>query len=208
VLARVDGGVYTRRATEGGATTILGYFFSLNPADWRIRGLRNLMEIFGRKVRNPLESQYWSTTPYRLGATAMKLSARPCGGAYASPEESSPDALRSALRASLGAGDACFELLVQPQTDPRAMPIEDATIEWKGDFHHAAKIRIPQQTFDSAEQNAFCERLVFTPWHALEEHRPLGGINRARLIVYRSLSRMRNMMNGASSSEPTGFDTK
>ena len=166
------------------------------------------MEIFGKKVRNPLESQYWTTTAYALGATAMKLSARPCGGAYASPEETSPEALRSALRASLGAGDACFELLVQPQTDPRAMPIEDATVEWKGAFVHAAKIRIPQQSFDTPEQNAFCERLVFTPWHSLEEHRPLGGINRARLVIYQAMSRMRNMMNGASSTEPTSFEIR
>jgi hypothetical protein len=196
-------GDFQRRANDGGKTTILAYFFSLNPADWRIRGLLNLMELFRKKVRNPLESQYWSTTAYRLGAGAMKLSARPCGGAYAAPDEGSPDALRAALRASLAAGEACFELLVQPQTDPRAMPIEDATIEWEGDFFHVATIRVPQQPLGD---DALCERMVFTPWHSLEEHRPLGGINRARLTVYQSLSRMRNLMNGASTAEPTRFD--
>lgn len=201
-------GDFQRRAAEGGATTILGYFFSLNPADWRIRGLKNLMELFSKKVRNPLESQYWTTTAYTLGATAMKMSARPCGGAYASPEEGTADGLRAALRASLGAGDACFELLVQPQTDARAMPIEDATVEWKAPFTHVAKIRIVQQTFDTPEQNAFCEKMVFTPWHSLEEHRPLGGINRARLTVYQAMARMRNLMNGATATEPTSFELK
>ncbi len=198
-------GDFTRRAAEGGATTILGYFFSLNPADWKIRGLKNLLEIFARKVRNPLESQYWTTTSYALGAGAMKLSTRPCGGRYASPDATSPEALRAALRATLEAGDACFELLVQEQRDPRAQPIEDATIEWTTPFVPVGRIRVVQQSFDTPEQNAFCERMVFTPWHALEAHRPLGGINRARLVIYQSLSRLRNLLNGASSTEPTSF---
>jgi hypothetical protein len=201
-------GDFTRRAHEGGALSVVGYFFSLDPTEWRLRGLANLLSILSRTVRNPLESRYWTTTPVALGGTAMKLSARPCGGAYASPDGDSPDALRAALRASLEAGEACFELLVQPQVDPRSMPIEDATVEWKeseSPFVHAGWIRLPRQTFESAAQEALCERMSFTPWHALEEHRPLGGINRARLSVYRSLSMMRNLMNRAPSVEPTGW---
>lgn len=29
-----------------------------------------------------------------------------------------------------------------------------------------------------------CESLSFNPWHALAEHRPLGGMNRLRRAVY------------------------
>jgi hypothetical protein len=200
---------FTRRSQEASATSVLGYFLSLDPFELRIRGLRNLLEIFRAKVRNPLESQFWSTVPFALGPAAMKLSARPCGGSYVSPAEGTPDALRAALRASLERGEACFELLVQAQTDAREMPIEDGTVRWDEEaspYRHAGWIRIPQQTFDTPAQNGFCERLVFTPWHALDENRPLGGINRARLNVYVQMSKMRNLLNGAPSAEPTSWE--
>jgi hypothetical protein len=202
---------FSRRAGQAGALSLLGYFLSIDPTEWKLRGIASLFHIMRQTVRNPLESQYFTTTPFALGGTAIKLSARPCGGAYASPEDASPDRLRAALRASLAAGDACFELLVQPQTDPRAMPIEDATVEWKesaSPFLHAGTIRLPRQTFETPEQEAFCERLVFTPWHALEEHRPLGGVNRARLLVYQATSRMRNLMNGVAPAEPTSWELR
>jgi hypothetical protein len=200
---------FTRRAHEGGGLSLVGYFLSLNPADWKLRGLENLLTTISKSVRNPLESQYWSTTPYALGGTAMKWSAKPCGGSYAAPGDSAPDNLRAALRASVAAGDACFDLMVQVQNDARAEPIEDPTVPWaesRSPFLHVARITIPQQEFDSDEQEAFCERMIMSPWHSLEEHQPLGGINRARLPVYRAMAGLRNMMNGAAASEPTTWE--
>lgn len=75
----------------------------------------------------------------------------------------------------------------QNQTDPANQPVEDPTILWderKAPFVEVANIRIPKQTFDSEAQQDFCENLSFTPWHALPEHRPVGGINRMRKAVY------------------------
>ncbi|KCZ12231.1 catalase domain protein, partial [Acinetobacter baumannii 42057_5] len=48
--------------------------------------------------------------------------------------------------------------------------------EWKENeapFYQVATIHIPKQSFDTPEQNQFCENLSFTPWHALPEHKPL-----------------------------------
>jgi hypothetical protein len=42
------------------------------------------------------------------------------------------------------------------------------------------------------------------PWHAVPEHRPLGGINRVRKVVYETISKLRHDLNGAPRSEPTG----
>ena len=39
-------------------------------------------------------------------------------------------------------------------------------------------------------------------WHAIPEHRPLGGINRARKLVYRAISEFRHQMNHAPRVEP------
>jgi hypothetical protein len=81
------------------------------------------------------------------------------------------------------------------------MPIEDTSIEWDeaiSPFETVADIRLPAQDFDSPEQNIDCDNLSFNPWHALPEHRPIGGINRLRKAVYESISSYRLERNGAN----------
>ena len=56
----------------------------------------------------------------------------------------------------------------------------------------SAAIRIPNQSFASNEQLEFCENLSFTPWRALPEHRPLGGINGTRKKSYLAISQRRH----------------
>jgi hypothetical protein len=108
----------------------------------------------------------------------------------------------------LAGTSASFDLMVQLRTRPDAMPIEDPTVIWdKGaaPFVPVASITTPEQSFDSPEQNAFCENLSFTPWHCIDAHRPLGGINRVRRVVYEAISRLRHDLNGAPRREPTDF---
>jgi hypothetical protein len=167
--------------------------------------LFTLLSMVSHEVANPLESRYWSTTPYALGTRAVKYSARPCQAASPFDGSAPADFLRAALARFLGNGDACFDFMVQVQTDPKAMPIEDPTIEWKEQasaFVKVATITIPRQSFETAEQTAFCEHLSFTPWHSLEAHRPLGGINRARKAVYQAITKMRHARNGVPVVEP------
>ena len=47
--------------------------------------------------------------------------------------------------------------------------------------------------------NELGENMSFSPWHALEEHRPLGGINEARRRIYRDLSKFRHDQNKINS---------
>jgi hypothetical protein len=58
-----------------------------------------------------------------------------------------------------------------------------------------ARIEIPPQTFANPDALCSCENLRFAPWHARPEHRPLGSINRIRLLVYLASSRMRRRLN-------------
>ena len=198
---------FINRANSSNQFSIITFFLSLDIADWELRGLTTLLGMISHKVANPLDAQYFSTTPYKLGTAAVKYSARPCTAAPEPmvPANPGPNYLREALQNAVRTTDACFELMVQPQTDARAMPIEDPTVEWseaKSPFVKVATLRIPAQTFDTAEQNAACENLSYTPWHSLEAHRPLGGINRARKVVYHAISVMRHGRNGAEASEP------
>lgn len=89
------------------------------------------------------------------------------------------------------------------------MPIEDPGKRWSeaaSPFRKVAPIVIPRQSFDSEQQRAFGENLSFTPWHSLPEHRPLGGVNRARKVVYAFISTFRHQKNDVPRREPTSWE--
>ena len=65
---------------------------------------------------------------------------------------------------------------------------------------------MPAQDFTSAEQHAFGERLAFTPWNCTPDHRPVGGIQRARKRVYEESAKLRRGLTGAETAEPTMTD--
>jgi hypothetical protein len=54
-----------------------------------------------------------------------------------------------------------------------------------------ARIRIPRQAVGDAVSMQQCEQSAFNPWHCLADHRPLGGMNRARRDIYAAMSRFR-----------------
>ncbi len=150
--------------------------------------------IRGKEMRTPLNSSYWSMTPYKFGDTQMKYSVAPCAG-QATDVDDSKDFLAKNLAAGLSKRAACFKFLVQLRNDPKSMPIEDATIEWsekKSPYQEVARVEIPAQT---PKLDPTCEKTAFNPWHSLPEHRPLGGISRMRRAVYQEISRLRNELN-------------
>ena len=188
---------------------IFKFFFpGLNPFRFRLHEFGIANAIKGKEVTNPLDIQYWSTTPYGFGDTAMKFSVRSCSAPSPFGETSSPNFLRENMWKQLDQGDACFDFMVQLRKRPMEMPIEDPTVEWSEEdspFIPVARITIPRQEFASPKQEAFCENLSFSPWHTIPEHRPLGGINRIRKTVYDTVSRVRHELNGEQRREPTGF---
>ncbi len=184
----------------------LFYFFGRDPhiLDALMQGL------WARTQTSPLETAYWGCVPYRLGpAQAMQYMWRPRRTTRSRvprlPLRPPDDYLRETLAATLAGEDASFDLLVQLQTDPARMPIENASVRWPfATAQRVGTLHIPSQAFDSLPQRAFAGVLSFNPWHALEDHRPLGNQNRARLRIYTELSRLRQGMNGTPHVEPTG----
>ena len=183
----------------------LFYFFT-HPADAVMQGL------WARTQTSPLETAYWSCVPYLLGAgQAMRYMLRPRNPAR-SPVPNLPgrppdNYMRQAMAATLARESASFDLLLQRQTHPARMPIENASVIWPerlSPYVHAATLELPRQTFDSPAQLAFADVLAINPWHCLPEHRPLGNQNRARRRIYQDLSRLRQTMNATPHIEPTG----
>lgn len=191
------------KALTGSFLAKIGFFIT----HWRIvKNLLGSMKTFA----NPLQIRYFSTTPYLFGSNAVKYSVLPhVTVADNIPTQATADYLREAMVRQLESGDAMFDFAVQLQSDADQMPIEDPGVEWSetaSPFIPVATIKIMQQNFDTEAQKAFGENLSFSPWHSLPEHRPLGGVNRARKIVYAAISAFRHQKNAAPRAEPTNFD--
>jgi hypothetical protein len=193
-------GFFVRDAIHFAALMTNPLFFALglSPFGLRLREARNLLGTLFGKISNPLGCEYWSQTPYKFGDGAVKYMVRPTTEHLHTAPGSRPNQLRQAMIESLQDFDVTFDFLVQPQVDARRMPIEDATVIWDeklSSFKKVATIRIPKQIFDTPERDAVGEHLSFDPWHALEDHRPLGGINRVRRVMYSVFSAERHKRN-------------
>jgi len=139
---------------------------------------------------SPADIRYWSTTPYLFGGQAAKYTLVPTSTIKSQkPEPLSEHYLSDNLQQHLTQGDATFDFKVQLRgKDAASMPIENAAVEWREDqapFVKVATLRIPMQQFRTKERDELSEALAFSPGHALVEHRPIGGVNRARMRVYR-----------------------
>lgn len=167
--------------------------------------------IFNKKTDNPLNTEFFSATPYKLGNNSIKFKVQPCSSQPLNmPSDPSKDYLREAMIKKLNSSDACFDFMVQMRKGSfDKMSVEDSTIVWNekdSPYVSVAKITIPKQTFDSKEQMDFCENLSFTPWHSLPEHKPLGSANRTRKAVYETISKYRHEQNGIVRKEPTSWN--
>jgi hypothetical protein len=185
--------------------------YAINPFDSHV--LHMLMQLLYSPVQtNPLEIQYYSNVPFLLGeGQAVQYSLQPTTrGRTRIPVRPAENYLRDAMVRVLDDGDWTFDFMVQVQTDPHRMPLEDATVKWPeklSPYVPVARLRLPRQRFDSDAQLAFADVLRYNPWHSLAEHKPLGNSNRTRREMYYALATLRQSMNGVTHLEPTGDET-
>ena len=133
--------------------------------------------------------EYHGNAPIRWGEYAAKYTFLPVSGNGAG-NGGDRGHLARGLAQRLRAAPVEFDLAVQLYRDDSTTPIEDTSVEWTesvAPFVVIGRLTIPQQDPDSAEGRALTERidtLSFDPWHALDVHRPLGNIMRARSKAY------------------------
>lgn len=187
-------------------------FYFWNPFDTHLLDFF-MQALWNETQYNPLGARYWSCVPYLLGeGQAMMYSFAPKSKVITDIPgvpfgRVPPNYLRDNMVKTLAEQDVEFDILVQVQTDPHLMPIENASVRWPerlSPFVPAATVHIPRQKFDTPAHEAFAKRLSMNSWHCLPEHRPLGNQSRARLRMYTELSRLRQDMNQTPHVEPTG----
>ena len=145
-----------------------------------------------------LDLAYWSTTPYLFGpGRAVKYMVDP----DVDPPERAAESLDGGVpprrhAARLSESEATFDFMIQFQSDSSAdadrRRVRRSGKQQDSPYIPVARIRIPPQPVDDPVRVAACERLAFNPWHCRPEHRPLGGMNRARRDIYKAMAAYRD----------------
>lgn len=185
-------------------STVLGF---INSALGRV-GLESkaLAGMGGSPQVHPLGETYFSTVPFRYGDHVAKFRLRPLSPALTALTDTvidtsgRPNGLREKIREDAATLTAEWAFEVQLARSIDQQPIEDASVEWKEEdapFVQVATLRIePQDSWSEEKVQRIDETLHFSPWNALVEHQPLGGINRARRRAYKHSSDFRVRVNG------------
>ncbi|MGI4944942.1 MAG: hypothetical protein ACRYHQ_31020 [Janthinobacterium lividum] len=99
---------------------------------------------------------------------------------------------------------------LQLSTDLDKMPVKDASVPWpeaESPYVAVARLVLPaQDAYTPVRQAYFDDVLSFQPAHALQAHRPLGSVMRARLATYQALFAYRHEQNYREQVEPSGVD--
>lgn len=204
----------TRIVSESNLHKLVGLLeFTRSPG-----GLRE-MALLGKAMlaltRDPLAKRYHSTTPYLLGPHhIVKYSLEPIEkqGFRAWVRALRSPSTADILKQRLCEGDVRLRFFVHVLSD-RTRPkgkslsdiVENATLDWrrlKAEKIHVADVEIRRQDPTTAERMQEAEQLQFSPWNALEEHRPLGNLNRARWFAYPESQRFRTARPVAVSLAP------
>ncbi len=148
----------------------------------------------GGPIATLAQKRFFSALPIRYGSYAAKYAFLPTptdGAAATAALGNDRDCFGKDLGARLARGPLTYDFAVQLFRDERRTPIEDGSVEWlesDAPFVRVGRLVIPQQdvtTGRGQQVTALVEKLSFDPWHALEAHRPLGNMMRARSHAYR-----------------------
>ncbi len=192
-----------------------------------LRGLERALEsvggesgaikgLGGHPMTHPLGETFYTQAPLRHGRYMAKLSLAPV-----SPELTAltgekvdlsgrPNGLRDAVCQHFSQHGGEWELRAQLCTDLETMPIEDASVVWPEDespYIALARITaLPQITWDDDQSPAIDDKLSFSPWHGIEDHRPIGSVMRARQAVYAASVDFRGKHNGCPMHQPRSLE--
>jgi hypothetical protein len=173
-----------------------------------VRLLRRVVRRFGPGAASIPTQTYYGPAAVKFGPYAVRFSLMPIAPPTKLPQRpASPNFFGEDLADQLRQGPIEYALRVQFFVDEARTPIEDATVPWREEdapVLTVARLVIPQQDMASPRGGrvaAFVEALSFDPWHALEAHRPLGAVMRARSAAYRISTKERG-----AAKEPDGTE--
>lgn len=183
------------------------------------------LEGIGAPATHILGESFSTVAPLRFGDYVAKIGIAPSSGNLKDLTGKSIDlgedynALENVIAKFFRKDSAVWDVKVQlalAAPDPNVeekekdFPIEVADKPWpetESPWQTVARIIVQAQDSYSDQRQLFVdEQLSFSPWHALEQHRPLGGIMRSRLKAYEEARKYRAQRNAREILEPTSID--
>ncbi len=169
------------------------------------------LDFYGHEKVHPMAEDYYSQTPSRYGEYIAKFGVIATSPAMLALRDQpySPEgynAFREAAVAYFRSNAAEFDFRVQLNTGLDDMSVEDAMSKWSEEdsqYQTVARLVIPVQDAYDPATDGIVEKLSFNPAHTLAAFRPLGSVNRARLVVYTTMANLRRSDNGYPLTEPT-----
>lgn len=175
-----------------------------------------LKSMGGHPMTNPLGESYFSQTPFLYGDYVAKFSLQPSSANLRELTDAPldvtgrPNGIRDDLVDYFRAHGGEWDFKVQLRTNADTMPIEDASVVWPEEesaFVTVARLTVePQDSWNEDKAAQVDDGMSFSVWHALADHRPLGGINRARKDTYEMSTQLRAKQNGCPIHEPRRED--
>jgi len=193
-------GVMARTQLGGGGDRLRAQFGVAYP----LAAARNTAEHKNNTVISQLTMPYYAISPYKFGlnplpAPAVKYRIYPCGGVDPAVNVTGPtaDYLTVDMTTRIAANSYCFYFQLQFQKDTCNHPINDFSVEWletETPYITVATINIPTQVV-LTDADPTCRHAAMNAWRVLEEHRPLGSLNRARLFAMMNSHNQRLSLN-------------
>jgi catalase len=193
-------GVMSRTQLCGGGDACRSRFGTFYPAD----AARSAAEHKNNTVDSVLKMPYYGISPYKFGldplpAFAVKYRWFPCTGVNPAINYTgaTADYLTIDMTQRLAATAYCFWFQLQVQKDPCLHPINDFGVEWletDTPYITVATLNIPAQVVQTDNNNT-CKHTAMNAWRVIEDHRPIGSINRARLFAMMNSHNQRLSLN-------------
>ena len=180
------------------------------------RPLPPVLELLATANTHILGETFHSMAALRYGDHVAKISAAPRSAEVRAltgrpvGRRAGESALRDLVTDFFTHHSAEYDVRAQLCVDVDRMPIEDASVLWPEELsphHRVAVLHLPaQDPYSDARRRYADDVLSFSPWHALEAHRPLGSIMRSRRVAYPRSSGFRHTVNGVREREPSSID--
>jgi hypothetical protein len=170
-----------------------------------------ILDAMEKVVPSVFTTTYWGLLPHRFGdGRFVKYKLVQAFADDGAPLEVDPTSLPNYLYVDLKTWllrrRAGFDLFVQFQSDPDAMPLDRATVRWDEVTSppvHVATLELPRQNIDAPGQAECGENLSFNIWQTLPVHEPQGSIAVARKVAYYGAAGLRRSTNDVPIEEPS-----
>jgi len=172
-----------------GPLALLGHFVKRYGLFAALGKLRTLKATFDKPFASFATEPFFSAAPIAVGPYAAKVRMRPSRSLGAVPNDGTKD-YGAEMAGRLTKSALAFDVALQFFVDEERTPIEDASVLWREEvapFVKVARLELPLQDPQSTEGRTLADTIeaaTFDPWCALDAHRPLGDVMRARKVVY------------------------